>query len=181
MLKNKRNREKIQQRQHLKDRDHHTGTVPPNSDIHVLQHTVNIDAMPDQLPWIAAARGMHGNLGQQGAPHGSHYNQQKESPYQQNVTASVQATGSGDQQRHQRHLQQRPHEVVASTGTSQPSNILQQPSIHGRISSGSNAPGRGSNLSVSGVLQTPNGGGSQEGSRSSHERRGHQKPHRPGK
>ena len=36
-------------------------------------------------------------------------------------------------------------------------------------------------MTASGVLQTPNGGGSQEVSRSSLDRRGHLKPHRPGK
>ena len=165
MLKNKRNREKIQQRQHLRDRDPHT----TNSDVHVLQHTVNIETVQDQLP---GTRGVHGSV----LPHGVQYNHQKTSPYQQNPTASVHSSGSGEPSRHQRYLPQRTHEHVVGAGSYAPNTAQQQPPIQGRISN--SAQNRGSNSTGSAAL-APNGG-DQEATRSSSEKRGLQKPHRPG-
>jgi hypothetical protein len=160
MLKNKRNREKIQQRQHLKDRDPHS----TNPDVHVLQHTVNIETIQDQLP---GTRGVHG----------LQYNNQKTSPYQQNPTTSVHLAGSDEPSRHQRHLPQIPHEHAVGSGSYAPNTVQQQPPIQGRISN--SAPNRGTNSMVLAAI-APNGG-DQEATRSSSEKRGLQKPHRPGR
>ena len=118
MLKNKKNRERIQQRQHLKDRDPH----PTSSDVHVLQHTINIDTVPDPS---SGARGLHGPAIPHGLPHGLQYHQQKTSPYQQSQTGSVHSAVSGEQSRHQRYMQQRTQEQ-AGANSYPPTNILQQ-------------------------------------------------------
>ena len=166
MLKNKRNREKVQQRQHLKDRDPHS----TNSDVHVLQHTINIEAIQDQLP---GSRGVHGSV----LPHGLQYNHQKASPYHQNPTSSVHSAGSGESSRHPSHLPQRTHDRALGSGSYVPNTVQQQPPTHGRITnSGLN---RGSNPTGLAAL-APNGG-DQETTRSSSEKRGLQKPHRPGR
>ena len=167
----------MQQRQHLKDRNHHSGTMPQNPDIHVLQHTINVDTMPDNQSGVAGARRIQGYYGQPGALHSSHYDQQKTSSYQPNLTSSIQGS---DQLKHQRP-HQRPYDFGVSTSAGQPSNDLHQVSLHGRDLSDNKIPRRISNMSGSGVLQTSNGGGTQDIPSSLHDRRMHQKPHRPGK
>ena len=168
MLKNKRNREKVQQRQHQKDRDHPS----TNQDIHILQHTVNIDTIPEQIP---GARGTHSSQGSQGGSYSSYYSPQKTSPYQQNSSVSVHVAGSGEQLRHQRFSQQKPHELVAGSTNYQSTNTPIMPN-----------QGRGSLISVhkeaqdSSMAQASNGC-TQDFIRSSYDRKGHQKPHRPGK
>ena len=179
MLKNKKIQAEIKKRQHQKDREH--PTMASNSDIRILQHTINIDQMPDHLPGTRAG-GTHGSfMPQAGAP--TIYNIQKTGTYQQNMPASVLAAGAmaQAQQKHQRQ-HPRPHDLAASSSQSS-NNMLPQTSAHGRIPGDNTAQGtRGSNLSVSGAqIQTPNGGGGPEATRYSQQRRGHQKPHRPGK
>ena len=168
MLKNKRNREKVQMRQHQKDRDY----LPPNPDVHVLQHTVNIDTIPDQIP---GAQGSHTAQGSQGGSYSSYYSPDKTSPYNQNSSISVNVAGSSEQPRHQRFPQQKPHDLASGSANYQSSNI-QQPSHPGRASH-SNVHTK--EIQGSSTYQTSNGG-SQEHSRSYYDRKGHQKPHRPG-
>ena len=170
MLKNKANREKIKHRQHLKDRDP-MGPMPANPEVHVLHQTISIDSGPGQLP---RGRGVHGSAGSHGASLGPPYNQQKNSVYQQGPIASVHATGSGEQ-RHQRYSQSRSHEPGGDSAY-QTSTLIHQSSAQGR---GSGDIERSSNLSISGSHQPANGG-ALELSRSSSDKRGHPKPHRPG-
>ena len=179
MLKNKKIKEaEIKKRQHQKDREHQS--MGSNSDIRILQHTINVDQMPDQLSGARAAGGMHGSFMQQGGS-STHYNFQKTGSFQHNMPASILAAGSMAQAQQRRQRQQPTHHDLSASSQSS-SNILHQTSARGRISGDDTAQGtRGSNLLVSGVpIQTPNGGGTVEGARS-HQRRGHQKPHRPGK
>ena len=171
MLKNKRNREKVQQRQHQKDRDHPS----TNPDVHILQHTVNIDTIPEQIP---GARGTHSSQGSQGGSYSSLYSPQKTSPYQQNSSVSVHVAGSGEQLRHQGFSQLKPHELVAGSINYQSTNTHQMPT-HGRGSL-SSAHNKEAQMQGGSTLQASNGG-THEFSRSSYERKGHQKPHRPGK
>ena len=166
----------MQQRQHLKHSDYPTGSTFTNTDVHVLQHTVNIDALPEQL---TGTRGTHSSLGNHGASQASDYNQQKSGSYEQNSTASASMVRPGEQHKHQRYSQQRSHELATGATVYQSSNMTHQSSTQGRVPTNSNALKRGSNLSASGVHQAPNGGGP-DVSRSTTDRRGHQKPHRPG-
>ena len=167
MLKNKRNREKVQQRQHQKDRDH----TPSNTDVHILQHTVNIDTIPDQIP---GARGIHSSQGSQGGTYTSYYSPDKTNSFQPNSSISSHVTGSGEQLSYHK-LQQPPNELVAGHITYQSSNA-QQHLTHGR-SLFNNMEGK--EVQGGSAFQTSNGG-SQEYSRSLYDRKSHQKPHRPG-
>lgn len=164
MLKNKRNREKVQQRQHQKDRDH----LPPNPDVHILQHTVNIDTIPEQIP---GARGTHISQGPQGGSHNSYYSPDETSSFQQNSSISIHVTGSNEHLRNQRFPQQKSNDLVKGS-TSYHSSDLQQQPAHGRY--------QGKEIQGGSASQISNGG-SLEHSRSLYDRKGQQKPHRPGK
>ena len=156
MLKNKKNREKFEQRQGLKDRDPPSGHHNSTPDIHVLQQTISNRHPANQ----------HHSSGS-GHYKPSHHNQPPAH------LSSVQQSMPSHQQRLQRR----------GPTTSHPSLVAGQNNVnHQPLEAHGSRPSGTGGLAVSGVpLHTPNGeGGSQDALRPSHMKRRHQKPHRPG-
>ena len=157
MLKNKKNRERFEQRQGLKDRDPPGGHHNSSSDIHILQHTINTRHPANQHH--------HSSGGGHYKP--SHHSQPPAHP------SSVQQSTPSHQQRLKRGGPPQPHPSVVPGLNNVNHQLVDAP--------GSRSSATGGLAASSVPLPTPNGeGGSQDALRPSHVKRGNQKPHRPG-